>query len=1138
MRVVAGTNTEDRTLYFDSLCVFKEDRAPLEFSERPRPGIDLFEGQPLGVNTGKERLPFPTNDDTVIPDSSKNLVKPAFHFYGDSCDFVYEGTDGTLVYEYKPRSGNWSDLTARWNDSAPFLPCDGGGIVNLIGADGATEPVENAELLEFKAADGQASARWTLHSKTSQIEVEYRFKISGKSLVLDTIAKGGVVPEVVFGRVAEIDDLAIFISPYYLYDYNQRPGFGLLTLKKRNEPSDQQEKLFAGAHIDWYRSGASRLRGRGETTALNGGAEYLVKTDGQRNDVYERFVITFSPTFEEVLPTIANPPSPYRHIAGKCVWQAYGASTRDGDKKYWYDVYRHGLRHMIVVDHEDCWRDGGESFTFRTKPAPAKGGDEGWYDYCRFMQDQLGFVYGPYNNFTDFAPVNEYWSPDIISRSADWSLQPAWMRCYAPKPIRAVEYCEKLTPIIAEKFRFGCAYCDVHTSVAPWTRTDYDERVPGAGTFMSVYYPYGEIFLIQKRNWGGPTFSEGPHHCFYAGLVDGNYGQERPYNIYRNPWFVDFDLRKMHDLEVDFGIGNLWIFAPGVEPKNVQEQSELLDRFIAATLAFGHAGIRVSGYGWPAAARSYFMTQQIASYYTQTSADTIRYFDEKGDAFDTSEALERGVVRRSQLCVVYKDGTTVVSNGNKTEGLVTKVGDREVELPPNGYVAWSGDGKVLVESRLNSAERRYDYCESPEYIWFDSRGIWTDCRLARGNGVALCRMLETPGEYEVIPYDNNEVGFKIAPSSDAVSAVALAYDESEIGPALVRVSDGFLFVQPVDGAFSYKVVVKSGEGNAVDSWQTSKAIVEQGETIKLTKGARSVEWTAPEFEDVDDQTFAEGPLGLDSERFWYANVDPVRHCWAEPEQGEFVDVLVVTSPVLAFRFDSDGALWQRRLGGDETIRVDVAEPTKAGPETLTVEANGRRFDLACDVADAFRRYPIDFENELNTPRVFIQRRGQEPTLEIDGSGTRDHVQEDVVCGGVVKPARLLHPPYMGGQMGRAYVEYRLVVPNDGPVAFRLEVGKNDGSGLGDGILYQIAVKRDGSDEEITLAERVVTENEWTPFEAELTPYAGEQIILMVIVDPRENTSGDWACYADLRLESANSFLRRTITGVQVHTEDR
>ena len=111
-RIINGTNTEDRTLYFDSFCAFKEKLEPLEFKLRAKPGIDLFEGQPLGINAGKGRLPFPTTPDTILPESSKLLLKPAMHFYGDSCDFVYEGQDGTLVYDYKPQTGDWSDVTA------------------------------------------------------------------------------------------------------------------------------------------------------------------------------------------------------------------------------------------------------------------------------------------------------------------------------------------------------------------------------------------------------------------------------------------------------------------------------------------------------------------------------------------------------------------------------------------------------------------------------------------------------------------------------------------------------------------------------------------------------------------------------------------------------------------------------------------------------------------------------------------------------------------------------------------------------------------------------------------------------------------------------------------------------------------
>ena len=40
---------------------------------------------------------------------------------------------------------------------------------------------------------------------------------------------------------------------------------------------------------------------------VNGGVRYRPRTDGVRNDVFERIFLTVSPTFEEVLPTIANP---------------------------------------------------------------------------------------------------------------------------------------------------------------------------------------------------------------------------------------------------------------------------------------------------------------------------------------------------------------------------------------------------------------------------------------------------------------------------------------------------------------------------------------------------------------------------------------------------------------------------------------------------------------------------------------------------------------------------------------------------------------------------------------------------------------------------------------------------------------
>ncbi|MCF0233469.1 MAG: hypothetical protein HUK22_00660, partial [Thermoguttaceae bacterium] len=892
-----------------------------------------------------------------------------------------------------------------------------------------------------------------------------------------------------------------------------QPGVALFKVSPKKE-ADQPISLFASGHIDWYRSGASYLLGgheadgdaKGSWARVNGAAQYNPKTDGTRNDVYERFIFTVSPQFEETLPTIPNPKSPYKDVAGKGVWRAHGATTRDGDKKYWRQVWRNGMRHCIITDHEVCWRDGGESFTFRTKPAPKKGGDEGWFDYARFMQDELGFVYGPYNNFTDFSPVNEYWSPDMVNRFADGSLQHAWARCYAPKPTRAVEYCEKLTPINEEKFHFSCAYCDVHSSVPPWTRTDYDARVPGAGTFMSVFYPYGEIFLLQKKNWDGPTYSEGPHHCFYAGLTDGNYGQDQPYNLYVNPWLVDFDLLKMHDLECDFGLGNLGMFAPGYSPATPEAQKELLDRFLCGTLAFGHPGFLALDYGIPSGAKSYFMVQQIASRYTQTSVKKIGYFDAEGRLLSTSDALKADVVKNNQIYVEYEDGTFVVANGSKTTPLVS-IPDANVggsglfALPPNGYFARSGDGQVVVESMISTDSReRYDYCQSPEYVYLDGRGVWTEAELACGAGAGVLRTINDD-EYELILYDGTSpLDFGVA-LPGVVSAVALNYENEEIGPAKIRHSRGFTFVEPVEGAFSYKLIT--------DKSAKPKGTVSQG--FNVFAG-----------EKVDGCVVPDVPAGT--------------HVWLE----NGIDYLVVPAVDVKYNFDPSVdtiyGSYSTRLAtvnlaipdGDGVRNIKLRKgltpvkqarqlkaPAKEGEDVFTLPiAVGKDAELTTtftfDVALRFRPVPgFDFGSRYGgvsdslKRSTAMQRRGAEPLPISNESGAMAVWQTEIPCGGVSKPAYFLHPPYLNGPTGRVYLRFDFKVP-DFPAAIRADLGKRDGSDISDGIKYQIAVTKFDDKgaivEEKTLAELVHAEHSWKPIEADLSEYAGQEISLLIIAD--------------------------------------
>jgi hypothetical protein len=817
--LTGGKNADDRSLYFDNLAVFTEKFAPLTFDPRPQRGIPMFPGQSPGLNAGPGRLPFPIRAETILPRNSTpdftNTIASQTEGASNSFLFTYSGTDARITYRLTPESGTWSDLSVQWEFPSPtenrthdtlvpqIRPCVDGGVY-LHTANGPVLP-EKVEHLGTERKDSQVESRWRLSAQSVSAEVTYVYHLWNKSLVIDVLAPGGNVAEVRFGRAfgPGLRNPRLVTNPFY-------PAEGGRPAVIVSGTSD--EGSFLTGNADWYLSNGSILWAANAVTTngvtYNGGTRYVPLTNGKRNDCFERFFITLAPKYEEILPTIPNPASPWRNIAGTRLWRAHGASNREQDARYWTEVHRYGMTQMIVTDHETLWRDEGESFTFRTRAAPGKGGDQGAYDYARLMQNKLGFIYGPYNNYTDFAPVNEFWNFDMVSRTPDNQLQHAWMRCYAPKPARAIEYCAKLAGQIQQKFHFSTAYCDVHTAVAPWHRVDYDPRVPGAGTFAAVFYSFGEIMLEQKKAWNGPVYSEGNYHCFYMGLTDGNYGQDQNYRLAQNPWLVDFDLRQMHDLGCNFGMGNLEMFYSNKpQPHDTQEQRDQeLDRFLAATVAFGHSGFLVMEGGYTNALRSYYMLQQLHGRYCLTNATEIRYTTADGQLLDTTHAVLSGAFKRSQIITRYADGTVTAANGSLTERLHCSAFGREIDLPANGYAGWNADGTIDVLSS-DPHGHRCDYSVTPAYLFLDTRGKVDRFPKAGGNGLAICRILPE-GQYELIPYQEADCGFAISASA----AIALDKDNHELGPAQLRVDDGLTYVVPVKGAFSYRLTAAAKSG--------------------------------------------------------------------------------------------------------------------------------------------------------------------------------------------------------------------------------------------------------------------------------------------------------------------------------------
>ena len=792
---------EERLICFDNLAVFTEDFKPLYFTARPLRGVPMFPGQGVGTNTGPGELPFPTREETILPDNLTQEFTTNVRAEGDSFTFRYEGEDGTLIYRLEPRTGTLGDISIEWEGRGGTIrPCVGGGVYLATEADSPSPP-ESTEHLGTDIQDEEVVSRWRLEAKGVVQDVIYVYRLWKKSLVIDTLAPGGNVAEVRYGKAVGVENPRLVANPFYTYNGYIPDGRPAVVVG-----GEENDPLFLTGNTDWYLSNASMLLPYPAITPdgviYNTGTRYIPKTNGVRVDCYERFFITLSPRYEEMLPTIPNPKSPWLEQVGTRLWKAHQSENpREDGIRFFKKLHRYGITEMTITDHEGGWRDGGESFTFRTRGAPEKGGDDGWAEYSRVLRDDIGYRYGPYMQFLDIAAVNEYWDTDMITRTPDNRMHGGWRRCYRAKPARSPEYCELLSPTIKEKFGFNASYLDVHT-LHTLDFVDYDYRVPGAATFAATFYAYGETMVIQKETFQGPVFSEGGHHFIFSGLIDGNYAQDRAGEVKLawGPWLVDFELRKTHDLCTNIAMGEYGMFYRGEEPEPSGRSGEdpRSDRHIAATIAFGHVGILQYEDPLPRVLRIYYMLQQLQSRYTLSSVDEIRYADADGNLLDTTAAVASGAYKRSQIVTRYENGCITAVNGNAhDERMLVSAYGKQLDLPPNGYAGWTEDGAIEVFSGEIEGHRA-DYAVTPIYIFIDSRDKPIRFPKASGNGVGICRILPDR-KYEVILLQGSECGFAV----DADRAVALDEERNEIGTATIRKSDGFIFVEQVPGAFSY-----------------------------------------------------------------------------------------------------------------------------------------------------------------------------------------------------------------------------------------------------------------------------------------------------------------------------------------------
>jgi hypothetical protein len=815
IRLYHGQRDEKRAIFLDNLSFYTEKLdGKVEYQVLPRPGVDLAEGQDLGVHTASERLPFPTRKETILPDNLVDDFKTEVIKDGNAYVLRYKGSDGTLEYRYTPETGDLSDMTAQWMDgkSNVIRPMDTGGVFFKINDyvdkivqirfgtyrpdKVLTAPIQKSELVDVKIENDTVVAKWKVSRYAQTGEVEYKFSILQKSLVTDVKCLGGEIGKISLGKVSNAIDPKLIKVPYWV----GRPY--VVQMGTKDNP------LFMTSLVDYYRTGSSQLffNGKDEAkvttptdgsskygvydengTYCNGGVHYLPKTNGKRNDCYERFFVTLSPKFEEVLANIPNPVARWRDVAADYLVCYYTVKDRDKEYEYWKKNARYGMNKVIMMDWETCWRDDGDSFTYRTQAAPGKGGDKSLQEYIQKVQ-ALGFRYALYNNYVDHAPVNANWDEDMIIRLPSGQWQQAWFRCYSPKPVLAVKFSREMTKISQEKFKPMAAGPDVHTAVSPFSHVDFDHRMPGAGTMLSQFYSYGQLLYQQQQIWNGPVYSERGNNYYYAGMTTGSGGMDHHFKFNKEPWLVDFYLRKMQPISAHWSIGH---------NKEAEDKDAAGDQYFARTIAFAQPCGFLGGWNRPfnhVVLRGYYMMQQLQASYVKAHIEKIEYAGADGRLMETTEAITKDVVKYNRLKLTFDNGLVAWVNGGKTNWDIP-----DAILPPYGYYAARPESKLKVASVMVDG-RRTDYVHSGAYDYIDGRGKWFETP-SGATDEQLIVLKKENGMLEVIPFRTAKFGLVL--DKMPVKIVALDEDRNVIKTTQGQKRDKYYYIKPVPAAISY-----------------------------------------------------------------------------------------------------------------------------------------------------------------------------------------------------------------------------------------------------------------------------------------------------------------------------------------------
>jgi hypothetical protein len=554
---------------------------------------------------------------------------------------------------------------------------------------------------------------------------------------------------------------------------------------------------YVNAWWDWHTTHATKLNG-----TL---AQYLERTDATLPAFHERLLLVLSPDVDATLPAPGNQPSPYmQELSGRMVLDIWTPNFKQIEQGL-VELGDYGITDCVGIIH--AWQHAGyDNALPQHYPAnEAMGGDAGLTAAVNAGKAD-GCLMALHENYVDYYPNYPRFDASAIALNSDGNWMPSWLnhstgvQSYWTKPAWMIANAATQSPAIHRRYGTTAAYLDVNSGISPSSHVDMDARAAGAGTLTALLAGDPSLWSYERKTHQGPVFGEGANHWYYSGLLDGVEAQFGAGDVRENqgalaPLFVDFDLERIHPLQVNHGMG---YYERWVSHGETVSNTLTMDAYRMQEIAFGHAPF-LGGTYWNDVAHALLesnLVTPVARSYGVASVSSIEY--QVNDAWESPSVAAKSAAF-SRVRVTYDNGLVVVANASRQP-----LRWQNMVLPQYG---WAAKARGLLAYTAMCGATVCDYAETRTSVFANARsqadaGTGTVVSFGAVQTDGMISMREEHGQWVLRPFPRSR-DFTVLLQDSKFVMPASVTAEGGSSSLLKPIAEGAYWKLPLTGAKSY-----------------------------------------------------------------------------------------------------------------------------------------------------------------------------------------------------------------------------------------------------------------------------------------------------------------------------------------------